>query len=286
MMSWDYTPTNRGFDTFLGYYGGALYYYDHFGYDMDFDGYDIRDNTLEYKKSKDNSKYSLHIWSEHVQSIINEVAEKQDMDIENDNDDNMDDSPFFMYVGWQGSHMPSEYQENIYQQYSKNLTEEEKDLNLKRLAFQSQTTETDVLFGDIVNTLKKRNLWDNTLVIFCSDNGAGSEYGDNTPLRGEKGTLWEGGVRVPAFISGGYLPTYLRGKVLDSYPVHVTDWYKTLLSAVGLDVVVSKNEIDGEDVWDLLKTSYKSSIDTYDSALKLNGYEIYFHIYLIYLSIF
>lgn len=72
--------------------------------------------------------------------------------------------------------------------------------------------------------------------MFSSDNGAAFGYGDNAPLRGGKATPFEGGVRVPAFISGGYLSCDRRGQILDEFPVHATDWYRTLLSAAGLNV--------------------------------------------------
>ena len=53
--------------------------------------------------------------------------------------------------------------------------------------------------------LKDGGLWENTLVIFSSDNGGPADHANNWPLRGSKGSDFEGGVRVAAFLSGGWL---------------------------------------------------------------------------------
>lgn len=76
-------------------------------------------------------------------------------------------------------------------------------------------------------------MWDSTLVIHLSDNGGQVNWveeevqGNNWPLRGMKRSLFEGGVRVPAFVGGGGLPYAARGRVLDGY-VHLADWFATL----------------------------------------------------------
>ena len=257
-MSWDYTPTYRGFDSFLGYYGGAIYYYEHTASDNEYSGYDMRKNTEEHDEPQ---RFSLRIWHDHAISIINKKVNSGD------------EKPFFLYIGWQGSHSPSQWEDEFYQIYSSN----EVNGTDHRLGFQSQTTQTDVMIDSIVSELKRTNEWENTLFVFCSDNGAHVAYGDNSPLRGGKFTIWEGGVRLPAFITGGYLSNHLRGKTFDSYPLHVTDWYKTLLSACGLNIVVNSQEkendtakvniLDGEDLWDLLQTATRTTTEIYNYAL-------------------
>ena len=63
----------------------------------------------------------------------------------------------------------------------------------------------DEVIGDLVKSLKDSGMYDNSVIIFSSDNGAagnahGAAAGSNYPLRGNKGTYYEGGVRVPAFV--------------------------------------------------------------------------------------
>ena len=64
---------------------------------------------------------------------------------------------------------------------------------------------------DVVGALKENGMWNNTLLVLSSDNGPAHSYGDAFPLRGFKNSSFEGGIRVPAFVSGGYLAEQRRG---------------------------------------------------------------------------
>ena len=100
-----------------------------------------------------------------------------------------------------------------------------------RRIFEALTQWVDAAFGTIRAALEAADLWDDTLLIASSDNGGqlDLEYGggSNYPLRGGKGGDFEGGTRVAAFVSGGYLPPAGRGRVEHGL-IHVADWLATL----------------------------------------------------------
>ena len=115
--------------------------------------------------------------------------------------------------------------------------------------------------GQILKKLDELKLADNTVVIFTSDNGAiyfrqnGEGVDDrpittNAPLRGEKGSLYEGGIRVPA-IAWGPGRGLLSGAE-SSAVVRAMDWYPTLATFAGIKIPEDR-VIDGRDISPLLK---------------------------------
>ena len=96
-------------------------------------------------------------------------------------------------------------------------------------------TSLDGLVGRVADALQSRaGLWDASLLIFASDNGGYDplEWA-NSPLRGFKRTVWEGGIRVAAFASGGFLPTAVRGTVQDGL-MCLHDLYATFAALGGV----------------------------------------------------
>ena len=84
----------------------------------------------------------------------------------------------------------------------------------------------DDIVGNITAALMKKGMWDNLLWVTSSDNGGPIYSGggaNNFPLRGGKFSQFEGGFRVNAFVTGGFLPASQRGKQTDGY-IHVADW--------------------------------------------------------------
>jgi len=109
----------------------------------------------------------------------------------------------------------------------------------ERLAFHILRTGTDEAMdratGDVLDTLRRLELEENTLVFFISDNGGPTSQttSSNAPLRGFKGWMYEGGIRVPFMMQWkGKLPA---GKVYD-YPVSSLDVHATAVAAAGGEV--------------------------------------------------
>ncbi|MHC4172372.1 MAG: sulfatase-like hydrolase/transferase [Planctomycetota bacterium] len=109
--------------------------------------------------------------------------------------------------------------------------------------------EIDWSTGEILTTLKKLDIDDRTLVVFTSDNGASNRFGGgNGPLRGHKGSTWEGGMREPCVIRWpGKIPA---GKVCDEL-ASTMDLLPTFARLAGTKPP-SDRIIDGKDIWPLM----------------------------------
>ena len=140
-----------------------------------------------------------------------------------------DPDPFFLYVSFTAPHSPIGPSPDINDPRLSSLTGKRKD-------YASMVLTMDREIGNILNTLDDPakdgsvSLTDNTLVIFINDNGGANNIGsDNTPLRNFKGSIFEGGTRVPMIIAGAGLPansTYHS-------PIHSIDILPTCLEAAG-----------------------------------------------------
>ena len=108
----------------------------------------------------------------------------------------------------------------------------------------------DWAVGTVVDALKANGQYGNTIIFYSSDNGAqGGQGGTSYPLRGFKTQLYEGGIRVPGFVSGGspLIPGRVRGTVsVNLY--HVTDWLPTIVGLAGGNTTRNL-PLDGHDIW-------------------------------------
>jgi arylsulfatase A-like enzyme len=113
--------------------------------------------------------------------------------------------PFFAYVPFNAVHVPQEAPQK-YQDRFADVTDMKRKLMLAMLS-----AEDDGV-GKILATLRDNHLDENTLVIFFSDNG-GPTHEDgsrNTPFRGFKGQVWEGGIRIPFMMRWIFFPPLWR----------------------------------------------------------------------------
>ncbi|HWA98124.1 MAG TPA: sulfatase-like hydrolase/transferase [Pirellulales bacterium] len=163
--------------------------------------------------------------------------------------------PFFLYVPFTAVHLPIREPQAWVERVPASITGE-----VPR-QYAACVMHMDDAVGRILAALDKAGVRDNTLVIFSSDNGgstvenndtkypaddypSGKLTGNNLPLRGEKGTAYEGGTRVPTIANW---PAKLKpGKVAS--PVHIADWMPTLTKLAGY-VASEDLKWDGIDIW-------------------------------------
>lgn len=143
------------------------------------------------------------------------------------------DQPFFLYLAHIYVHLPLYVQENFARR-SRNGT------------YGAAVAAIDWATSVIVAELDRLGLRDDTIVIFTSDNGsrAGDEGGSNLPLRGTKGSTWEGGMRVPCIVRWpGRVPTGVSCTTLTT----AMDLFPTLAGFAGTGVPTGR-VIDGRDI--------------------------------------
>lgn len=146
------------------------------------------------------------------------------------------DRPFLCYIPFNAIHGPFQAPKDLVDKYADEPDE-------KRRLVKAMLDSMDQNIGKVLRTLRDNSLERNTLVVFLSDNG-GHEASPNTPLRGKKGTYWEGGLRVPFCMQwNGRIPAgtrYLR-------PVISLDLMPTFVKAAG-GVIEQDWNLDGVDL--------------------------------------
>lgn len=130
--------------------------------------------------------------------------------------------PLFLFLSLQDPHAPAQTPLRFERLYSYE--------SRLRNVWSGMVSAIDETVANVTLALRQAHMWANTLLVFASDNGspvAGwGAAGSNAPLRGGKATDWEGGVRTPAFVSGGWLPRHQRGVRLSGL-IHIADLYAT-----------------------------------------------------------
>jgi arylsulfatase A-like enzyme len=150
------------------------------------------------------------------------------------------EKPFFLYVAFGAPHTPLQAPESYLDQY-KHIADK------KRRTYAAMVTAIDDAIGRIVDAVNAKGLTERTLIVFSSDNGGNLPAASNHPFRDQKGSVYEGGVRVPSFaVWPGRLPA---GAVV-SQPLHMVDWNVTLMKLAGATLPAAS--LDGRDLWPAL----------------------------------
>ena len=177
--------------------------------------------------------------------------------------------PFAVFLSFYNVHTPIQpnlkhidYYKDKLKTYSDTTTQTDIEgdaisvLNQRNPDYASMVHSTDENIGKLISFLKQRNLYDNTLIIFTSDNGGLSTQAkvaptSTKPLRAGKGWLYEGGIRIPQLIK------YINQKQqdLNNVPVVSYDLFTTIVNHLKLDYIDEKK--DGIDLSNLSKEKNK-----------------------------
>ena len=145
------------------------------------------------------------------------------------------DRPFFLNWWPYSVHYPMQAPAELIAKYRQRK-------EVKDPVYAAMIEGMDAAIGGFLKQLDEAGLRDNTLILFKSDNGGYS--GDNRPLRGFKGTLYEGGLRVPWIVRW---PGRVPAGSICATPVISTDCYPTLLEAAGVQPVPGST-LDGRSL--------------------------------------
>ena len=206
-------PMRRGFDEFFGFLGGAHPYNDA--------GAESRNPILRGTKPVDEKEYLTDAFSREALAFVDRRRE----------------NPFFLYWTFNAVHAPMNGHETYARRFAGTIPDE------KRRTFAGMLTALDDAVGRMLLKLRELKLENDTLIFFISDNGGPTPVTTslNTPLRGTKATVWEGGIRVPFLVQ--WRGTIKPGTLID-HPVISLDILPTAVAASGGEV---GGKLDGVD---------------------------------------
>jgi len=227
-------PNHFGFDHSYGSLAGGVGPYDHFYKQGPF-------STTWHRNGK------LLTEQGHVTDLITDEACKWISERQA--------NPFFLYLPYTAVHLPVKEPEELLQRVPAGITD-----SVAR-HYAACLIHLDDSIGRIVAALESAGKRSNTLIVFSSDNGGSTaenadqnyppdDYpkgrlpGNNQPYRGEKGSVYEGGIRVAAFANW---PGKLKPTVLKT-PVHIIDWMPTFCHLAGV-IAPEDARWDGLNLW-------------------------------------
>ncbi|HYC28199.1 MAG TPA: sulfatase-like hydrolase/transferase [Chitinophagaceae bacterium] len=219
-----FSPLRNGFDYFFGFNGGGLDYISH----RSPDGMpDLFENYQPVVKDG----YMTDLIAQKAIEIINKEHPR----------------PFYLDIRFSAPHWP--WQAPGDKAYPDTLDWKKGGSPEK---YAAMMTSLDNAVGRIMEALNKAHLANNTIVIFTSDNG-GERFSDMGIYRGRKAQLWEGGIRVPAFVRW---PGHIKAGSVSDEMVTTLDWTATILSMAAAKPITSF-PLDGTDITPVLTGAVK-----------------------------
>lgn len=248
-----FLPSARGFDEFYGFVNTGIDYFTHERYGVPSM---YRDND---PTDVDRGTYATDLFRREAVRFLEAHH----------------DQPFFLYLPFNAPHNASnldpairgapqatdEYL-NLYPHLKRGFTQRERNgqevtvptRDHRRKCYLASITCMDDAIGEVLDLLDEYEVSENTIVIFFSDNGGGGGS-DNHPLRGGKGWMYEGGIRVPCLVR---FPTRIEAGQTSNEFVTSMEWFPTLVNLAGAqtpkDLV-----LDGFDMLPVLTGEQDSS---------------------------
>ncbi len=234
-------PHRQGFDHSFYCLHGAISYWN---YTTANNSTVVRNGEKYYAPSMEDGEasgntYATELWKNEATVLI------QNHDVKR---------PLFLYLAFNAPHYPLHAPEKTIAKYRDMEIDaywSGQDADLGRNAenrqlYMAMVDAMDQAIGGVIGALEKKGMLENTLIVFCSDNG-GIEEADNRPLRSYKGDSFEGGVRVPGI---AYWPGKIQQGSTSSELVYVADWYATFAEIAGLKT--SGEQKDGVSALEIL----------------------------------
>jgi arylsulfatase A-like enzyme len=237
-----YHPNNRGFEHFYGHLHTEVGFYPPFSNQG---GKDFQRNGV----SIDDEGYETYLLADEVSRYIRERDRNK---------------PFFVYMPFIAPHTPLDAPQELQDKYRDINTDlaparAKQTDNTRRIAklllqesarpmYAAVVDAMDQAIGQVLATLDREGIADNTIVLFFSDNG-GAAYSvggaDNAPLRGGKGETFEGGIRVVAALRW---PQAIEPGQVMTQIMTVMDVFPTLADAAGIEAQ-NRRDFDGSSMW-------------------------------------
>lgn len=229
-------PHSHGFDHWFGFLAGCIDYYSHvFYYGMNRPGMNpIHDLWNDNKEVWANGQYMTEMITDKAIGYIREAADAE--------------QPFFLYVTYNAPHYPMHAPQRYLDRF--------RHLPADRRIMAAMLAAVDDGVGQILDELTRQGLREDTCIFFTSDNGPSREsrnwfdgtldfyYGGTAgKLKGHKGSLFDGGIRVPGLVS--WPARVPAGQVLDA-PCATMDLFPTILAAAG--AAPDGYELDGTNL--------------------------------------
>ena len=227
----NFHPLNRGFDYFYGFQTGGHDYWDA---SLDVEDYDPTKNYRNHSKLKLRENFG---WVEPTGNYLTDDLTAQAIAfIETESHE-----PFFLYLPYNAPHGPYQAPQDHIDKFSHIGDSSDSD-DVRRRTYLAMINVLDEGVGLILDAIEEAGALENTLIFFLSDNGGPGKVSDNSPLRGFKGDLWDGGIRVPFIAS--WPGRWPEGVTYDSMVINL-DIAPTALALAGVEPDPAQPAMDG-----------------------------------------